>query len=73
MADTVKSIFSPGKAKGPDPALIEAQRRQEESILRRDKEEERKRKARQNIIDANQNGPQNLFDAETGVADTLGG
>ena len=74
MADTVKNIFNPPKPKGPDPELIAAQRRQQERLDSRDAEEERKRKAREQVLAARRQGAQNPFDTETGVEPTtLGG
>ena len=75
MTSVLKSIFSPPKATGPDPALLKAQQRQEDRIAAKEKEEKDKLAARERVLRAQQGGNIAALFAETGeigVAEKLG-
>lgn len=78
MGGAVSSLFGGGKAPGPDPALLEAQRRQQERLEAQEAREEERLAARERLLAGRQGrrGAGTLF-AETGEAgvraETLGG
>jgi hypothetical protein len=75
MTSVLKSIFSPPKPTGPDPALLEAQQRQEARIIEKEKKEKDKLAARKRVLRAQQGGNIAALFAETGetgVAEKLG-
>lgn len=75
MTSVFKAIFSPDKPKGPDPALLDAQRRQEAQLAAKEKTEKDKLAARKAVLKGQQGGSiATLFagTGEQGVKEKLG-
>jgi|TARA_Y100000310_G_scaffold291453_1_gene319411 hypothetical protein len=75
MVSAFKAIFSPDEPEGPNEELLRAQRAQDAKIAAREKEEERKLKAKRAVLKAQQGGSiATLFarTGELGVKETLG-
>lgn len=77
MAGVVSAIFGGGSPPGPDPEILEAQRRQEARIAAQEAEEEEKKAARDRLVAATQGRRSlaTLFQrtGEAGLSRTLGG
>ena len=77
MGSVISGLFGGGKVAGPDPSVLAAQKRQEDRILKKEKEEKLKLEGRQRVAAARGGRGQGLTlfkgTGERGVKETLGG
>jgi hypothetical protein len=70
---SLKQLFTGFKVPKPDQSALQAQQRQEASVRRKQRDEDRELRARDRLLEARKTGPQTLFSAAAGSKGSLGG
>jgi hypothetical protein len=71
---SLKQLFTGFKVPKPDQTALQAQQRQEATVRRKQRDEDRELRARDRLLEARRDGPQTLFSAAAaGSKGSLGG